>query len=298
VFAAFEVGRDRCYVTPATLPVARFATGYAYASAERRRVDQTNSATQDALIVAQFGSRSTQYVASTVHSQGEDLQQIAALAATAGRVRVLDLGCGGGHVSFTVAPHVADVVAYDLSTEMLATVASVAKERGLENVGTVAGSVTSLPFADGTFDLVLTRYSAHHWDDIAKGLAEARRVLRDSGQAVFIDVAAPARPVLDTFLQAIEVFRDPSHVRDYSPREWEQLLTQAGFRIERTVMRRLHLEFASWIERMNTPQVRAEAIRSLQQTLSNDVVGYFEITPRGDFTVDTIDILASASSAQ
>jgi hypothetical protein len=63
-------------------------------------------------------------------------------------------------------------------------------------------------------------------------------------------------------------------------------------------MRRLHLEFASWIERMNTPQVRAEAIRSLQQTLSNDVVGYFEITPRGDFTVDTIDILASASSAQ
>jgi ubiquinone/menaquinone biosynthesis C-methylase UbiE len=263
-------------------------------SAERYRVDQTNSATQDALIAAQFGSRSTQYVASTVHSQGEDLQQIAALAAAAGPVRVLDLGCGGGHVSFTVAPHVAEVVAYDLSTEMLATVASVARERGLTNVRTVAGSVTSLPFADGAFDLVLTRYSAHHWDDIAKGLSEARRVLRDSGQAVFIDVAAPARPVLDTFLQAIEVFRDPSHVRDYSPREWETQLTDAGFRIERTVMRCLHLEFASWVERMNTPRVRAEAIRSLQQTLSHEVVGYFEITPHGDFTVDTIDVLASA----
>jgi ubiquinone/menaquinone biosynthesis C-methylase UbiE len=260
-------------------------------------VDQTNSATQDALIVAQFGSRSTQYVASTVHSQGKDLEQIAALAAAAGRVRVLDLGCGGGHVSFTVAPHVADVVAYDLSTEMLATVASVAAERGLTNVATVAGSVTSLPFDDGSFDLVLTRYSAHHWDDIARGLAEARRVLRNSGQAVFIDVAAPARPVLDTVLQAIEVFRDPSHVRDYSPREWEQLLSHAGFRIERTVMRRLQLEFASWIERINTPPVRADAIRSLQQTLSNDVANYFDITPAGDFTVDTIDVLASAAIA-
>ena len=235
-------------------------------------MEQTHSATQDALIVAQFGSRSAQYVASTVHSQGEDLQQIATLAAAAGSVRVLDLGCGGGHVSFTVAPHVADVVAYDLSTEMLATVASVAEERGLANVSTVAGSVTSLPFDDGSFDLVLTRYSAHHWDDVAKGLAEARRVLRDSGQAVFIDVAAPVRSVLDTFLQAIEVFRDPSHVRDYSPREWEQLLAQAGFRIERTTMRRLHLDFAAWIERINTPRVRTDAIRSLQQTLSHEVV--------------------------
>lgn len=262
--------------------------------AELRSVEQTHSATQDELIVAQFGSRSTQYVASTVHSQGEDLQQLATLAAAAGSVRVLDLGCGGGHVSFMVAPHVADVVAYDLSTEMLATVASVAKERGLANVSTVAGSVTSLPFDDGSFDLVLTRYSAHHWDDVGKGLAEARRVLRDSGQAVFIDVAAPARPVLDTFLQAIEVFRDPSHVRDYSPREWEQLLAQAGFRIERTTMRRLHLDFASWIERINTPRVRTDAIRSLQQTLSHEVVSYFEITPHGDFTVDTIDVLASS----
>ncbi len=261
--------------------------------AESHRVDQTDTGTQDALIVAQFGSRSTQYVASTVHSQGEDLQQLAAMAAAAGPVRVLDLGCGGGHVSFTVAPHVAGVVAYDLSTEMLATVASVAKERGLGNVTTVAGSVTSLPFDDASFDLVLTRYSAHHWDDVAKGLAEARRVLRDSGRAVFIDVAAPPRPVLDTFLQAIEVFRDPSHVRDYSPREWEGLLAQAGFRIERTVMRRLYLEFASWIERMNTPRVRTDAIRSLQQTLSHEVVNYFEITPQGDLTVDTIDVLAA-----
>ncbi len=259
-------------------------------------MDTTNSGTQDALIVAQFGSRSTQYVASTVHSQGEDLRQIAALAAAAGSVRVLDLGCGGGHVSFTVSPHVADVVAYDLSIEMLTTVASVAKERGLTNVSTVAGSVTSLPFDDASFDLVLTRYSAHHWDDVAKGLAEARRVLSDSGRAVFIDVAAPARLVLDTFLQAIEVFRDPSHVRDYSPREWETLLIEAGFRIERTTMRRLYLDFASWIERINTPQVRADAIRSLQQTLSAEVVHYFEITPQGDFTVDTIDVLASPLS--
>ncbi len=266
--------------------------------AESDRVDQNEAGTQDALIVAQFGSRSTQYVASTVHSQGEDLQQLATMAAAAGPVRVLDLGCGGGHVSFSVAPHVAGVVAYDLSTEMLATVASVAKERGLGNVTTVAGSVTSLPFDDASFDLVLTRYSAHHWDDVAQGLAEARRVLRDSGRAVFIDVAAPARPVLDTFLQAIEVFRDPSHVRDYSPREWEQLLAQAGFRIERTVMRRLHLEFASWIERMNTPRVRTDAIRSLQQTVSHEAVNYFEITPQGDFTVDTIDVVAAPDNVE
>jgi ubiquinone/menaquinone biosynthesis C-methylase UbiE len=252
-----------------------------------------NGDSHDRLVTPQFGNRAASYVSSAVHSQGEDLEQIAALAAAAGRVRALDLGCGGGHVSFNLAPHVAEVVAYDLSPEMLAAVARVAAERGLANVRTVAGSAEALPFADGAFDLVVTRFSAHHWHDVAAGLTEARRVLRAGGQAVFVDVAAPESPVLDTFLQSIELLRDPSHVRDYSPREWSALLAAAGFRVERVTMRRLYLDYATWIERMDTPPVRAEAIRSLQRAMSAEVTGYFAVTPGGDFTIDTIDVVAS-----
>src|SRR6185437_12969138 len=134
--------------------------------------------------------------------------------------RALDLGCGGGHVSFAVAPHVCEVVAYDLSAEMLAVVATAAHERGLRNLATQQGVAERLPFADASFDYVFSRWSAHHWRDLEAGLREAARVLKPGGTAVFIDTATPAQALLDTFLQAIELLRDPSHVRDYSQVEW------------------------------------------------------------------------------
>ena len=49
---------------------------------------------------------------------------------------VLDLGCGAGHASFTAAQHVAQVTAYDLSSQMLEVVAEAAKAKGLNNVDT------------------------------------------------------------------------------------------------------------------------------------------------------------------
>ena len=73
---------------------------------------------------------------------------------------MLDLGCGGGHVSYRVAPHVREVVAYDLSAEMLAAVRATAAERGLANiVDPSRARPKRLPFPDASFDLVLSRYT-------------------------------------------------------------------------------------------------------------------------------------------
>jgi SAM-dependent methyltransferase len=249
------------------------------------------------LVVAQFGSQADAYLRSAVHAQGEDLDAIADGVRGASKARVLDLGCGGGHVSFRVAPHVARVVAYDLSPDMLATVASAARERDLTNIETVCGPVERLPFEDASFDRVLTRFSAHHWQDVDQALKEARRVLRPQGRATFVDVIAPAGAPLDTFLQAIELLRDPSHVRDYSLREWERLLDSAGFSIARTTTRRLRIEFASWIERMKTPPIHVEAIRSLYAYAPDGVRRYFEIEPDGSFTFDTGTFEASATGS-
>jgi ubiquinone/menaquinone biosynthesis C-methylase UbiE len=248
--------------------------------------------THEAVVRAQFGSQATAYVTSEVHAQGADLDALRGLAADRKPQRALDLGCGGGHVSFTLAPLAGEVVAFDLSTEMLAAVRASAAERGLTNITTVCGPVETLPFADGSFDLVVSRFSAHHWHDIAQGLAEARRVLAPTGSAVFVDVVAPEVPLLDTFLQTIELLRDPSHVRDYAPREWRALLESAGFAIEGETLRRLPLDFASWIARMNTPPALAEVIRALHTEMADEVRAYFELTPAGDFTVDTLEIRA------
>src|SRR5215475_13265034 len=145
----------------------------------------TTTRSHEALVGDQFGARASAYLTSVVHATGADLARLAALARERPDARVLDLGCGGGHVTFAVAPHAREVVAYDLSPEMLDVVARAAKERGLGNVTTQQGVVERLPFPDASFDVVLSRFSAHHWHGFDAALREAARVLKPGGVAGF-----------------------------------------------------------------------------------------------------------------
>lgn len=248
---------------------------------------------QAALAEAQFGARADAYLASAVHAQGEDLNAIAAKLAGRPDARVLDLGCGAGHVSFAVAPHVASVTACDLSQAMLDVVARAASDRGLGNITVRRSAAEELPFGPEGFDFVLSRYSAHHWHDFRRGIAEAARVLKRGGEAVFVDVVAPDSPVLDSFLQTVELLRDPSHVRDYAKREWEWALVEAGLVVGAATPGRLHLDFAEWVARMRTPPLHVEAIRSVQAAVAGEVRRHFGVEPDGSFLLDTLMLEAT-----
>jgi len=242
--------------------------------------------THEALVGRQFGTRADAYLSSAVHAQGADLEALAALVDAEGQMRVLDLGCGAGHVSFAVAPRARAVAAYDLSADMLDVVARAAADRGMTNITTRQGVAEHLPFADASFDCVLSRYSAHHWRDFAAGLSEAARVLKPGGIAGFVDVISPGSPLLDTYLQGIELLRDPSHVRDYSRSEWEAALVRAGLTPGSVGAHHIRLDFAVWTERMRTPKLQADAIRALQAAMSETVVRHYDIAPDGSFTLD------------
>ena len=240
----------------------------------------------EALVDAQFGSRAGAYLTSAVHAQGADLEALAAVAHSRPEAHLLDLGCGAGHVSFAVAPHVHSVVAYDLSPEMLDVVARAATARGFGNLATKQGVAERLPFADGAFDCVLSRYSAHHWRDFDAGLREAARVLRPGGVVGIVDSVSVGSALLDTWLQAVELLRDPSHVRSRSRPEWEAAIVRAGLVPGIVRPFRVRLEFAVWIERMRTPPVRADAIRALQALASDSVTRHFAIEADGSFCID------------
>jgi ubiquinone/menaquinone biosynthesis C-methylase UbiE len=246
----------------------------------------SDSRSHEALVGQQFGSRAAAYLKSAVHAQGADLEALAALVAEGRGARVLDLGSGAGHVSFAAARRAGEVVAYDLSAEMLSVVAAAAAERGLANIATRQGAAEHLPFPDASFDCVLSRYSAHHWRDVEAALREAARVLKPGGVLGIVDAVSPGAPLLDTYLQAIELLRDPSHVRDYSRAEWEAAIVRAGLTPQVVSPYRLRLDFAVWIERMRTPKLQADAIRALQQVMSDTVTRHFDIGPDGSFNLD------------
>lgn len=234
----------------------------------------------------QFGAQAQAYVTSAVHASGHDLDRLEALAAEARPERALDLGCGGGHVAYRLAAHAGAVTASDLSPAMLAAVARTAIERGLANIETVQAPAEALPFGDAQFDFLASRFTAHHWRDFEAGLRQARRVLKPGSPAVFIDGVAPRGALADTHLQAIELLRDPSHVRDYGLGEWTAALARSGFDLIEATTFRLRMEYEVWVERMRTSPTHRAAIRSLQAGASEEVRERLGIEPDGSFMLD------------
>ena len=253
------------------------------------------STSQQDFVAEQYSPRAQDYVTSLNHSTGADLDQIEDELRGSASARVLDLGCGGGHVSYRAAPHVAEVVAVDLTPSMLDAVARTAAERGLSNIVVQQAAAERLPFPDAAFDWVLCRFSAHHWQDMEAGLREARRVLRPSGRALFIDTVTPAERVLDTHLQAIELLRDASHVRNYGLAEWVAALERARFAVAGVTARRLPIDFPVWIARTRTSEPHAAAIRSLQAGSPARVRTHFAIAADGSFELDTATIVVRAA---
>lgn len=244
----------------------------------------------------QFGSQASAYLTSAVHASGRDLVRLGERLASFPDAQVLDLGCGAGHASFIAAGQVAGVTAYDLSSQMLDVVNAAAKEKGLTNVTTRQGYAETLPFAEGSFDVVISRYSAHHWHDVGQALREVKRVLKPGGIFIIMDVMAPGHPVRDIWLQTVEALRDTSHIRNYSSGEWLTWMTEAGLIARTMVTDRLPLEFSSWISRMRTPEALSQAIRLYQQSASAEVKAYFELQSDGSFTSDTLFAEAQKAS--
>lgn len=247
------------------------------------------------LTASQFGAHAQAYVASDVHADGADLADLRARAAQAKPARALDLGTGGGHVAYALAESSGSVAAVDLSADMLDAVAAEAARRGLRNIETTRASAEELPFVDASFDFLASRYSAHHWRDVGAGLRQARRVLRSGAAAVFIDIVSPRKPALDTHLQAVELLRDVSHVRDYDLEEWRELLRQSGFAEPTSKSWRLRMDFGAWTRRIGTPAPLAEAIRLLQKKANDETRSYFKIEEDGSFWIDAASFVTIAA---
>jgi ubiquinone/menaquinone biosynthesis C-methylase UbiE len=240
-----------------------------------------------------FGSNAERYLTSPVHSAGADLDFLARSVAALDEPKVLDLGCGAGHASFATAPFAREVIAFDLTTAMLEVTAAEAKERGLSNISTTQGSVEELPFNSRHFDFVVSRYSAHHWNDVPRALQEVKRVLKPDGQVCFIDLTGAPFPLLDTHLQSVELARDPSHVRSYAESEWLSFFQAASFEARIEERWRLALEFSSWVSRIGTSAEGIAAIRSLWSSAPTEVRDYFKLQDDLSLEVDAAMIMGN-----
>jgi SAM-dependent methyltransferase len=113
--------------------------------------------------------------------------------------RVLEVGCGPGHLSIRLADHGFEVTGLDLDPAMIARAQANADRPGnadQRRPSFVAGDVAALAFPDESCDLVVSTLSMHHWADPTAGLAEIGRVLRPGARALVWDFRPGVRPHL------------------------------------------------------------------------------------------------------
>jgi SAM-dependent methyltransferase len=105
--------------------------------------------------------------------------------------RVLEVGCGPGRLSIRLArQHGLEVTGLDLDPAMIKRARANADRPGdgdERRPSFLVGDVASLAFPDGSFDLVVSTLSMHHWADPTAGLAEIGRVLRPGARALVWD---------------------------------------------------------------------------------------------------------------
>ena len=227
----------------------------------------------------QWAAVAERYGAGWKQANAPDLGWLVAAVEPAATDRALDVGTGGGHAALALAPHVASVVAVDPTPEMLAVAGRFAAERGIANMSFTRAAADALPFPDASFDVAISRHSVHHWPLPVPAFREIARVLGPGGRLAIVDLLAPEDGPLDTYLNTLELLRDPSHSRSLRASEWLALLGSAGFaaRIERTWELEHHVE--EWLSTTAPAAWRADAVRALLRDAPPAAREHFRIAP-------------------
>jgi SAM-dependent methyltransferase len=154
---------------------------------------------------------------------GRIAAEIAAVAPAG--ARVLEVGCGPGRLSIRlVREHGLDVTGVDLDPAMIERARANADRPGAgdgSRPSFLFGDVASLAFPDGSFDLVVSSLSMHHWADPGAGLVEIGRVLRSGGRVLVWDFRPGLVPLHRHVPDPIEhVHGSPLRVVSVTPWRW------------------------------------------------------------------------------
>jgi SAM-dependent methyltransferase len=179
--------------------------------------------------VSDWSARAEAYRNAPEQREGADLDLIVRWAE--GHEYALDVATGGGHVARRLRDAGLEVVSLDPAPGMQADVICRAED---------------LPFADGAFDLVVTRIAPHHFEDVAAAVAEMARV---SSDLVLVEDTL----YVSEDVEAAEKLRDPTHVRSYTEGEWRGMLEAAGLDVEAVERFEKRHPLEQWLDRSGTP---------------------------------------------
>ncbi len=239
--------------------------------AQKQNAEASNSGQHNAAILDQFTRQAVPFATTQAIRDPEKLDRIVQMAEPHADDTVLDVACGPGLLTCAFAHVVRQATGIDLTPAMLEQARVVQREQGLSNVTWEIGDVTRLPYKDGEFSLVVTRFTFHHFLDPLSVLREMRRVCRPGGKVVVAD-SAPALGKAAAF-DAVETLRDPSHVHALPVEGLCALFAEAGLDQPRVGTFRLEGELDDLLERSFPNEGDEAKIRRIfQDSLRDDAL--------------------------
>ena len=188
-----------------------------------------------------WDERAQAYRDSKTHAEGPDLDLVVEWCAPGPGRKVLDVATGGGHVARRLREEGCEVVTTDSSPGMRPDVVSRAED---------------LPFADGSYDCVVSRIAPHHFSDVHTAVEEMSRVTNDV-------VVVEDTLFSDERHEQAEKLRDPTHVRNYTEEEWRRVLEQSGLEVEQTETFEKAHPLEEWLARTGCEGREAERVKEL-----------------------------------
>lgn len=240
----------------------------------------------------QFAGNAAKYRDDPLFAMGDDLRYMVQSVSMRGTEQLLDIGSGAGHVALAFAPFVDACLGIDVTEPMIRTASEYAMNRGIANVRFQMGDAANLALADASFDIVTSRFSAHHLPDPDTAIQEITRVLKPGGTFVLVDHYAPEDTELDNFVNQLNRLRDPSHVRESSLSEWQALFKKHGLAYRQVQTWDLRLQFQSWIDRAGTPVHIRPQIEEYLRTASPQCKDTFQIMVNGEGSPESFCLTA------
>jgi len=258
------------------------------------------------LVQQQFGAHAAAYATSAVHAKGASLGRLVELVRPEKHWRALDIATGAGHTAAAFAPHIAHIIASDITEEMLAEARKLAASKGLANMETATADAQALPWPDAQFDLVTSRIAPHHFPDVPAFVREVHRVLRPGGTFALVDNIAPDAESTPGFsaieleraasaYNAFEKRRDPSHGRCLGMSEWTEVISATGLEVTHKERLPKDMEFDPWAIRLGADAPTVEALRATLSGAEGAIAAFLK--PRMDgsalwFTLDEAILIA------
>eukprot|EP01084_Bolivina_argentea_P096728 173884_1 len=217
--------------------------------------------------------------------------------------KVLEVGCGPGLIAVECAKQLKmpqQIIGIDITKEMIDIANNYCLTNGIDSnlLQFMQCNAEDLPFNDNEFDIIVTRWTLHHCNELNKCLKEMFRVLnKNGGTLIFNEITAPTNKI--ELYNAIAKLRDPTHIWGYDEIGWINELRNVGFQHDKINVREKYFGVErcvmDWIQQTKT--IERESLYVLCEELYNNGIefGYnLQMNENGRLTMQHSYIIVEA----